>query len=611
MLNLKTKPQTFTAPPLATRRLRATAGKWTVVTPTQLTAAELDSLDVIVFPQPYGEKSGAPWKMFQWTRLHRTGNIRGEFGLLHAFQGRCNIAALAGRVSGNLFFLDCETAAAFTHMIKQLTALRIPVWAVRSPSTKAGGHIWLRCTDGELENIPKDAGYRDLEVWGRAHYVICPGSRHPEPRPGNPLYQWERRDGTTIPAVTLDQLADLTDLDGHPLPLKLATSKKRAAAHDFTPINRQTQQYMTSGATYTEGRRRMALFEAAADFARCNIAGYPGYTLGDAFTTLRPIARASALPEHEIDRAISEAFRFVTQPTRKGTPRATAGTAHNWQYAAAFADARAWSGRTGRTDAAVFAALVERARKGDYGGAFRASSYELAELARMSRATVISSLKRLQAAELITSAGSDGVSKTDYTAAAKGDSLAQHKIDRAARLWKFGETVLTEGSRIVKTDPLLSVPNGLSSSRSIFTTSDAIERGALGRSGMHIYETMLQMDSGATLKEIAAAANVSYEQARYAIKGRRAKRTTDTAPPVENGGLLMRSGLVTEKAGYFYAQPATPQQLDDLIARPQGVLGKGAARRAKYAEQRAIYAGERTLHWRYRYDYENLFWGGE
>src|SRR5688572_2389651 len=71
-------------------------------TDTQIAAMHLLQAGLNVFPIPYRSKGGTVWKFMQYIRLVP------EF-IPKAFPGKCNIAAMTGRTSGNLFVVDAET----------------------------------------------------------------------------------------------------------------------------------------------------------------------------------------------------------------------------------------------------------------------------------------------------------------------------------------------------------------------------------------------------------------------------------------------------------------------------------------------------------------------
>ena len=101
-----------------------------------------------------------------------------EGGLYHALKGRCNIAVVARE---GFFFIDCETRATLDWCIAEL--LKRGIGHLRSlfgRQVGRGGHIYLRCADGEVDNIPlarRDKGQNtgrmaNIEIRG---YDVCVG----------------------------------------------------------------------------------------------------------------------------------------------------------------------------------------------------------------------------------------------------------------------------------------------------------------------------------------------------------------------------------------------------------------------------------------------------
>ena len=84
-----------------------------------------------------------------------------------------NLAVMMGRLSDNLFVLDCDSRAAFEFVRDGLAERGIRAW-VRS-STR-GGQFWLRCADGEIENAKPRP---DLDVIGTHKYSVAPPSTSP------------------------------------------------------------------------------------------------------------------------------------------------------------------------------------------------------------------------------------------------------------------------------------------------------------------------------------------------------------------------------------------------------------------------------------------------
>lgn len=490
-------------------------------TPTQDNAVQLHEMGLNVFPVPFAQKGGWPWKQFQYIRLHPAQ-------LLLAFQGQCNLAVMAGRTSNNLFIIDCETQDSFLFHGDQLAAAGIPIWSVRSGGEKGGGHYYLFCKEGEIGNIPPGE-LTQTEIRGSRCYVLTPPSVHPDT---GVIYQWHKRDGDAPPTVSLH------DLDW--LPLKLVTKTKRVVQEPtaFSDLSRATLQFITAGAP--EGQRNNALFAAACDMAGNN---YDYYTTSQVLT---PIARSCGLPNNEIRDTLRSAFSQPRTPVRPITnPKQP-----QWQAVIEFIQLHAWKQRTGQTDRAVLAACAERARLGsNEHGVFRASTRELAELARLTKNTVSSSLQRLQQEGFLVFCGHDKTS--------------------TAHLWQFGKRFL----RYRYTDT-----PWISSSVSITQKTDAAERGALGKTAALVWESLLAASRPMRVAQMAEEFKLSDHQVYRALKK------------------LLGFNLVERKGrGLWEALSADEDWLAEHVAAPTGTLGKGEIRRAQHVQERALRAGEEIL----------------
>lgn len=556
--------------PLPARVQNARVPVFYAPTPVQHEAMRLYGLGLNVFPQQFGKKAGFDWKRLQYTRLYFDGEPR-AYDLLDVFSGRCNFAVMTGRTSGNLFIIDCETRASFEYHVGQMRTRRLPLWVAQSPSRKGGGHIYLRCAEGEVANIAPGT-LMDAEVRANRCYVLVPPSVHPS----GGQYQWAQCDGDAPPVVELDLIDWLTDHDGNPVSLKLANTRRTDhLSRPFTPLSRKTQEYLAGGRTFPEGMRNTRLFSAACDYHG------NGFSIERARHDLAPVAATSGLDEAEITETIAKAYSKYREPSRKPGRRRY----FDWQLATAFSQSNNWAGRKGATERAVFNALVERARVGSgENGAFRASCREIAELARVTKDTASKTMRRLQSSTppLLCYAIPQGVR----------DSTEQA---RSASLYRFSKDVLQRGrealvaGEMTTNDTLVLNQNRVSSSvLNIVTSSDAAERGALGAHGMHVYQVLLTFDIPAQPKAIADRAKLTTRQVRYCL------------------GKLITFGLVERRGRTYIAYPATEKQLDDIVARAAGTFGKGEKRRRLHAKERALYAGRALLKSRYKRDRANL-----
>jgi hypothetical protein len=526
-------------------------------TPAQLQARELYDLGFNVFPQPFGKKFGLPWKQLQYTRLDATDT---RYGVEALHQGKCNIAIMCGRTSGNLLVIDCETQDALNHHIAEAKARSIPLWVVE---TARGGHIYLTCIEGEVANIDSNV-LNDAEVRGCNGYVLAAGSVHPS----GVIYQWLIREGEKPPHISANKIDWLVDKEGNKLTLKIKQTKR--AGRDFkplSPLSRATQDYLNSGDLIPEGNRNNRLFSAA-----CDMAGN-GYSQSETEDRLAPIAERSGLDRYEVYSTIRSAFSRSRNPARPNARRVVQShkeQSQAWQQALAFAQTHTWTGRAATSTRLVFFALIERARMGcNENGTFRASVREISEIARLGTNATQAALKRLCS------------TKIPYIIPSGLDSTSQ------ARLWKFSDYVL----KPLKNDTSPRAPLWTSYSDSLFN-SDAAERGALGYNGVYVYRMMLEWVVPLMPLVLAARLSMPVHRVNYALKK------------------LSAYSLVRREKKGWVAVPKTVSELDEEVALPAGKLGKREKRRRIYAEQRALYVGRiiyQARLWRARANPQEVF----
>lgn len=526
-------------------------------TALQQEALRLYDFGLNVFPQPLGKKGGLPWARFQYTRLERNHLA---YGVSAIFAGQCNLAIMCGKTSGNLFVIDCETKQSFKHHTSELRKRKIPLWTAK---TARGGHIYLRCAEGEVANI--EAGkIPDTEIKGCRHYVLAPPSRHPT----GLTYQWGTQKSQEPPTIALEEINWLTDLKGNPFSLTLDRPQRRkksptttqaAPKHTNSKLSQATLDYLANGHRIQEGSRNNRLFSAA-----CDMIGND-YSETDVIQQLSHIAQASGLHESEVRRTLQSALSKQREPAKPPTENTTRKPI--WLYAEKFANQHTWEGRTAGSDQAIFRALIIRCKQGtNENGIFRASIRELATAARVGTETVQNALKRLKNANLIFRASSDKTS--------------------GANLWRFSDKVINKG-RDSKTDTLIPSPPWLNYSVSVFD-SDLVERGALGRNGLQLYLYLRYTGSAQMPMAIAAGASLKLHQVYYALSK------------------LKALGLVVRLSTGWSAISVDDVRLSEEIPRVLGVSGNGNSRKQRYAYERAVHAG-RIVH-RARFVQEGAFW---
>lgn len=499
-----------------------------------------------VFPQPYGRKGGYAWKRLQYTRLQRDN---GDASLMLVTAGECNLAVMCGRTSGNLFVLDCESEGAFNYHLAQLQQRQVPLWAAKTPR---GGHIYLRCTDGEVKNI-EPGRMKDAELRGQNCYVLAPPSLHPS----GVVYEWIFQQGDAPPAVHAGLIDWLTEADGTPLKLEVerygpsALPGTLSVLSPASALSRKTRDYIQNGHLIPEGTRNNRLFRAA-----CDLQGND-YPQDEAIRILVPAATGSGLDMREIMATIASAYSQAREPAGRNIwapPRSTL-----WQYALLWVANQLWSGAGKVSERTLLLAMVERARlSANERGVFRASIREIAVLGRMGTATVQRTLTRLTMGEnaVLRKCGKDRMS--------------------GATLWQFGEHILNAGQSLA--NRLRTLPqHWLQYMRALFT-SDATERGALGHNGMYLYQVMLSQEKPLMPSELAEAAGMTLNQVNYALKK---MREMDL---IERGESGWRAIVVDE----------------DELAQRAPTQGKGEQRRERFALERRLYKGRILFDERWR-----------
>lgn len=514
----------------------------------QREAFQLYDLGFNVFPQPIGHKGGLPWKRLQHTRLNRDDRA---YGIRKLFAGQCNVAVMCGRTSENLFVIDCESLDSFRHNLEQLHKRDIPIWAAR---TARGGHIYLRASDGEVENIP--AGIlTNAEIKGCNGYVLAPPSVHPN----GDVYEWLIREGSQPPTISSKTVNWLRDAHNNKICLSVTptTSNYRPGnwkhpKHIKTRLSRATQLYIQQGATLPEGSRNNRLFSAA-----CDLYGN-GASYDETCIMLLPIAQASGLSTREATTTIQSAYSKQRTPARPANTQPNAADAC-WYAALLFGTQHNWQGRTRNTDRTLFLTLVERCRvASNENGVFRASIRETAALSRFSPNTVQASLKRLIKSQLILACGHDQQSN--------------------ASLWRFTDTVIQSGQFIaMKSDTVSPPPHWLSFSESVFN-SDVTERGALGHGVMFIYQYLCQHVRPAMPKILAAGVRCTVNQVNYALSK------------------LRKYGLVIRCEDGWLPVVYNLQELEAHMAQFVDVEGAGEARRERFQRERAVFAGRQLFY---------------
>lgn len=503
-----------------------------------------------VFPQPFGQKSGYPWRRSQTSRLLRN---HPRESLATITQGDCNLAVMCGKTSGNLFILDCETSQTLSENMQQLQKRGVPLWVVK---TARGGHIYLRSRMGEVHNIASGT-LADMEIRGRSLYVLAPPSLHPS----GVYYEWLLRQGDHIPEIDPALISWLRDTHGLPIRLKTtqpAPTRTMPFLSPYSALSRNTRDYMQHGHTIPEGTRNNRLFSAA-----CDLLGNQ-YTTEEVSALLKPVALGSGLPVYEIEASLASAASQSRTPARPKSALplpSPKGRQYRWQDALVAAVTYQWQGASASQHRALFLALVERARLSmNQRGVFRASIRELAVLARMSINTVQRVLRQFQEASppLVLHVAQDHTS--------------------GANVWRFGDVLLNRAQTFLLHHPDFVIPSHWMHYSEALFDSDAIERGGIGKSAMYLYQFMKSLSRPMMPSTLAKISGLSLHQVNYGLSR------------LKQFSLLKRT-----KLGWCVCSMNVSELTAHIITQRPHLKDKGQRRCEKFAEERARFVTRNML----------------
>lgn len=347
---------------------------------TQLTALDLYERGFNVIPLRRHSKKGFILRPFFTARMHHCGadcNHPGREDITELF-ARCNIGIMAGRTSGNLLAIDCDSPTAFDKIGKELTARALPFWAITG---SRGGAYLLRVIEGEAASVTgRKSKIKDVEVWGNRRLIVIPPSIHPS----GIVYQWATPEPRftlppreTIPAVSIKAL--------NWLGVQLLTEVRKAWKDPelfglpqwAALLSYRNRETFTS--QVPEGQRNAVLTAFAYDMAGNEI----DYQEAERVTL--DYARRVGLKRREALDTLKSAYSQEREPARKNG----GGQLRAWQRAKDFAQSFDWRAEFGRRALkaqAVFMACVERSRR-DGREVWRASVREVAELANCNKET--------------------------------------------------------------------------------------------------------------------------------------------------------------------------------------------------------------------------------
>jgi hypothetical protein len=486
-------------------------------------------LEMTTIPIPHEwKRPNFKWKRLKWSKLWMLmDSDKGQANLAELFRlGEGGLAVICGRPSENLFVIDCDTR-------ETLAAMRYELWkrGIIAPVvlSSRGGHIYLRSREGAVKSIAAGT-VPSLEVQGDGALVVLPPTRHKS----GIVYQWDGQMPRHIPTVSIEEIDFLVDTKGQMVQLQTATSERRL--HD------DTRRYLLHGRQMPEGQRNQALFDASRDYA------YVGKDFSHATIDLLPIAIASGLCESEASATIASAFAGKRPEAEKTSTGMTARLE-------AFMDGAKWEGRTGKTDKAIFAALIERRRMDSYQrteGNFRASYRELMTIARINGwRTVRRAIERLKLYGYIEAVGQDK--------------------ETSASLYRFTEMVIAAGA-FFQVQNVHTKQQGALRSSYCGHFAQLSESQALGKTGLAILQAIRIVPTPQRPDTIAASFGIHRTTASRHLKR------------------LHSLGLLIIHPNGAYSAATTSASHEAEICRQTGAYKSDIERQIRFDMERAQFA---------------------
>ena len=510
-------------------------------------AERLYDLGFHVFPIPYGKKIPyGPWKFLQVTRLHQQS-------FPELFE-RSNVAVMTGRLSENLFVVDCDTFEDYNRVSRELSKREIQTWERNS---SRGGQFWFLCSDGEVANekIGK------IDILGNNKFTIAPPSLHPI----GMIYHWNSVE------QWLPTTVSLAELDFLNLKLKTPSSGMKlkggsCSSSNLPPVAAQVLIHRDS--SHYRGDNSSA--EYAACLSLLN-AGWCDEEIIRVFRHTQPPHFCKVGELNFRTHVLRPAHVRIDSSASNGESRNTPS-----EFYKKWADARPWPGRTGNSDKAVFIALCERMRL-DKNVRFRASVREVSVLASLSLETACKSIHRLIKQGLVKREGSTvaagaflySLHLPDAPAPDGGESrtvgVAYDTVRSPVRLSPDGTTPTVR----------LSPDGTMPTVRLSPVNHGAWHWSALGKSAYEVYKTLAR-GGEMTVRQVEGMTGRSERTCREVLKK------------------LRECGLVEKKETGWIAVAVNNEVFDDL-ADYFGTADRTALRQENFAEERSRRATEFVL----------------
>ena len=357
----------------------------------------LGYLDAGLAPLPFPHGSKKPYRFFPVSDYYDHAPSRAEVVGMFDLTREQNVALVCGRASGGVFELDADDPPTFERWLYTLAGLGIHTWVTQRDRAEYGqpgfehndgGGFWLRW--------PASVATKARDTWdvkGQRSYALAPYSRHP----GGPVYRTvvgDPRDIFTLPRLDAIPGLDLTPASPmEPQYSQWAWSLLKGEPHALAHYN---------------GDRSDAEYNLVLSLANKGLV----FSEIEALFQMWPCAGKYAEKRRDDPR---EARRYLVQTFQRAqiqAPRLSRGRALALSLAA-WASERAWPGRTGATDRAVYVAHLEIARRCGR-EQYAAGVRDLSELAGVHQVTAWRASARLVDAGLLRS-----VTQATYTLAAR------------------------------------------------------------------------------------------------------------------------------------------------------------------------------------------------
>lgn len=470
--------------------------------------------DLTPLPIPSGGKRpaiGAHWRKWQ-NRRPSEAEVRAMF----AHQDGANIAVICGRSSDDLVILDCESHATFQETNQRLAGLGIATWTVQRPPNGSkhdgGGHFWLRTPEPVCTRT-----LDGLEILGQGRYALAPPSEHPQG--GHYDFVWQPADIFRLPA--LDALPWLTLEPAKPTPTVPRLAWRLLKADPATLARYPSR--------------------SEAEAALCASLARAGFAFDDALRRLLAHRGPGKFADlHAEDPANGVRYLRLTWANAERWIADNNSLASSMaRQCRAWAVARAWEGRGGPSERAVYLAhcdIVERCGRTPH----HASARTLGELAGMGWYAAAHANRRLMAAELL-------------------ELVDSHTPTLAARYRLFAQEHTLHHRGVIECVGLRE------------TSHDAFHYHALGKTGQLILEVLLRAD-GETVHhpEIAAATGIHPGTIRRKLSE------------------MARLGLVASPRRGWWQGLGVDAETLDLVASELGTSGAGARRKHWHEVERQV-----------------------